>query len=116
MNINTLDTLAQVQKLQEASISTIRIFHPNNIEETERYFVIDGAWQPALGQLTDHTIVGRDITRLLQNKTLGISVREDSIVEYNGLNQILNTALEKVKPHRISFSKDFSFEVYLGGA
>lgn len=107
---NTLDMINIIYKLQDLGYNIIRVFHPLNISQTERIVLVEGECVEAQGQLTSHTIVGVDITRLLQERHLSISLNTDTASAH--LKQTIETTFSGLKSRRFIFSKDFSFELY----
>lgn len=95
-------------QLQEALVNVygkiLRVFHPSNIQETERYIIFSNyiTPTPANNQLV---ITGRDISTIFTKELLMLDLTSISSTGFNNIDII--------KEYTYKFSGDWSYEVVL---
>jgi len=88
-------------------IHIIKIFHPNQYQETCRYILYDSYVTPTIHGIDYYTIVGKDITdTLFQNKNF-LPFQQTDIFRQSEIESYFN----QLKTFRFKFSKNYEFEL-----
>jgi hypothetical protein len=97
-----------ISSLNNIGINVLEIYDKHNKQETSAFYSTE-SFTPSQNNVAEHSIIGLDITEIVQTDSLQIQTSGNSDIH----NHKIMTKIADLPTVSVKYSKDFSFIWYL---
>jgi hypothetical protein len=97
-----------IKVLNNTGVKVLEIYDPHNRQETLSFYATD-EFTPSQNNIPEHSIIGYDITRIIQEDSLQVQTANNSDIH----SHKIMTKMAELETVNLKFSKDFSFIWYI---